>query len=138
MPRARDVLARQRSMQAWRLEIAVAVGRSDVDFGGLAVAHERDRHLDPGFAERPDPAEEAGEIADLGAADGEHNVAGSKVGTLRRSALGDPGDRHLVVDLGRIEPEPGSWLAVGATDGPEIAEDWLQEIDRHDHVEVLT
>src|SRR5260370_35228458 len=68
--------SRRRSMQARRLEEAVAVGRHDGLLEGAPVAIDRERHLDAGRAARPDPPVEAGDTADLGAADREHHGAG--------------------------------------------------------------
>src|SRR3981081_4731321 len=68
--------SRRRSMQARRLEEAVAVGRDDGLLEGAPVAIDRERHLDAGRAARPDAPIEAGEIPDLGAAHPQAHVPG--------------------------------------------------------------
>ena len=80
----------------------------DAQLEGLAVAVDQQRHLDAGLAERPDAPEEAGEIADLGAGDAEHDVAGAQVRLLRRAAAGEPQDGDVAADLGGIDAEPGA------------------------------
>src|SRR5258705_10804065 len=105
--------SRRRSMQARRLEEAVAVGRHDGLLEGAPVAIDRERHLDAGRAARPDAPVEAGEIADLGAADREHHVAGLQARLLGGRAAREADDHDLVLDLGRVKAEPRPLRPVG-------------------------
>src|ERR1700739_3091292 len=66
-----------RSVQARRLEESAAVGGFDLELQRLALAIDRERHLDPGIPERPDAAEQTSEVAHLPAADREHHIAGA-------------------------------------------------------------
>ena len=75
-------------MQARSLEEPVAIAGGHAHLEGTPVAVDQQRHLDPGAAERPDPAKQAREIAHLGARDREHDVAGPQVGAVRRPAVG--------------------------------------------------
>src|SRR3979490_1787092 len=99
--------SRRRSMQARRLEEAVAVGRDDGLLEGAPVAIDRERHLDAGRPRRPDAPIEAGEIAATGAADREHHVAGPQGGLLVGRAAHVTDDHDPVLDLGRVKAEPG-------------------------------
>src|SRR5689334_7121265 len=72
------------SVQARRLEEAVAVGGDHVLLEGAALAIDRERHLDAGGTARPDAAIESRQIAHLASADREHDVAGVVPGLLRR------------------------------------------------------
>src|SRR5712692_5164380 len=83
-----DLQAPADSMQPRALEETAAVGRGDAHLQGAAVAIDGDRHLDPRIAERPDAAEQGCEVADVRAADREHDVAGAQVGAPRRAAAG--------------------------------------------------
>ena len=52
--------------------------------------------------------------------------------------FGGDADRHdLVLDLGRVHPEPGPRRLVDAAELAQIVEHRLEQIDRHDHVEML-
>ena len=78
-----------RSMQARRLEELAAVGGFHPHLESAAVAIDRERHFDPGVAERPHPAEQPGEIVHLCARDPEHDIAGAQIGALGWTAAGD-------------------------------------------------
>src|SRR3954469_13564447 len=100
------------SVQLRPLQETVAVARRDADLEGVALAMERQRHRDAGVAERPDPAEEAGEARDPRPADREHEVAGAQAGAAGRAVAGKAHDHDLVLDVGREEAEPGPGRAV--------------------------
>src|SRR4029077_6903370 len=136
------------SMQTRPLEETVALARLYAQLHRVAVAEDCERHFDAGLALRPDAAKEAGEIAHFAAGDGKHDVPGAQVGALGRSAVGEADDDEPVLHLGREQAEPG--LPRGgeqAEQGPrrrvapaelrEVVENRLQQVDRHDHVDVL-
>src|SRR4029453_4473014 len=104
---------------------------------GAAIAIDLHRHLDAGIAERPETWEPAGEILDPRAAHLEHDVAGAQIGLARGPAVGQPHHDHAVIDLGGIEPEPGPGRTIATAKREQIVEDRLEQIDRHDHVEML-
>src|SRR5262245_52128461 len=76
----RSVAQRRLLVQPWALEEFASVGGRHLHFHGAAVAIDRQRNLDAGIAHRPDAAEQSGEVADLGAADRQHDVASAQVG----------------------------------------------------------
>src|SRR6202521_3183177 len=124
------------SMQPGRLEEPAAFRRGDLVVQGPAVAFDLDRDFDARLAERPDAPEHAGETADFRAADGQHDIAGVQAGALRRAAIREADDHDAIFDLRRVKPEPGSRRPVGPPVAQEVIEDRLEEIDRHDHVEM--
>src|ERR1700726_2640657 len=107
-------------MQARALEEAIALARFDAKLHGLAVAIDRDRHVDTGLALRPDAAEETGEIVDVLATDREHDVAGADVGLLGRAAIGEPDDDQAVFHFGGVKTEPRPWRHVAASEFEQI------------------
>ena len=123
-------------MQARRFQEARAVGRGDADLEGFTPAVDGERRLDPGLAQGPDAAEEAGEVADRPARHRQHHVAALQAGLFRRPARGEPHDDDLVLGLGGVEPEPGPRRARGAAEGQEIVEDRREQVDGDDHVEM--
>src|SRR5580658_7619747 len=80
------------SMQTRPLEKPIALARFHPHVHGVAVAVDRDRHVDAGFALGPDAAKEACQVAHFLAGDREHDVAGAQVGLLRRSLVGEADD----------------------------------------------
>src|SRR5581483_3079589 len=84
-----------------------------------------------------DPAVELDLAPDPLAIDGENDVVGLELGTRRRTARRRADHDDLVVDLGRNDPEPWPHRLVDAAELAQIVENWLQEVDRHDHVEVF-
>jgi hypothetical protein len=67
----------------------------------------------------------------------QHNVARAQICPLRGPAIGKPQNGDVAADLGGIDTKPGAWRPVGAPDREQVAKDGLQQIDRHDHVDVL-
>src|SRR3954469_8072233 len=124
-------------MQPWRLQELAAVGGRHCQVEGAAVAIDRERHLDAGIAERPDATKQAGKLGHFGAADREYHVAGAQLGLARGPAAGETDHHDPVVDLGGVESEPWPRRTIAAAEGEQVVEERLQEIDRHDHVEVL-
>jgi hypothetical protein len=61
----------------------------------------------------------------------------SPVGLLRRSLVGQADDDQPVLDLGGVEPEPRPRRRVAPAELHQVVEDRIQQIDRHDHVDVL-
>src|SRR4029077_8236290 len=125
------------SMQTRPLEETVALARLYAQLHRVAVAEDCQRHFDPGLALRPDAAEEAGEIAHFAAGDGKHDVPGAQIGALGRSAVGETDDDEAVLHLGREQAEPGPRGRVAPAELREVVENRLQQVDRHDHVDVL-
>jgi hypothetical protein len=62
----------------------------DAEIERLAVAIDQERHIHACPALPPDVAIKPGEIADLGAADGEDDVAGLEIGAARRAVRSRP------------------------------------------------
>src|SRR5580704_11064463 len=85
------------SVQARRLEEAVAVCRHDLLLERLAVAIDGERDLGAGGAARPDAPIEPGKVAHLETGDREHHVAGVEAGLLRRAALGEADDDDAIL-----------------------------------------
>src|SRR5688572_14933329 len=110
-------------MQARRFQEAVAVAGGDRDLERIALAVERQGHVDAGLAESPDAPKEPGEAAHLAAGDGEHEVAGAQASALRRPIAGEPHDDNLVLELGRVKPKPRARRTIGAAEREEIVED---------------
>ena len=96
-----------------------------------------ERHVDAGGPERPELAVEAGLAGDLVAIDREDDVAGLEFGARRRSLAGDADHHEAVVDLGRVHAEPRPRRLVDAAELAQIVEHRFQQVDRHDHVDVL-
>src|SRR5829696_6265110 len=126
-----------RSMQSWRLQQLGAVDRTQHHVEGDALMVDRERHVDAGSAERPELSVEAGLAGDLVAVDREDDVAGLEFGARRRSLAGDADHHDAVVDFGGVHAEPRPRRPVDAADFPDVVEHGLQQIDRHDHVDVL-
>src|SRR5262245_53040842 len=124
-------------MQDRTLEKAAAVGGLYAQLEGRTLAIDQQWHLDAGLTQLPDAAEETGKIAHLGAGNAEDDIAGAQIRLLRRAAAGEPQDGDVAADLGGVDAEPGARGPVGAADGEEVVQDRLDEIDRHDHVDVL-
>ena len=124
------------SMQAWALEEPVALARFDAQLHGLAVAIDRDRHVDTGLALRPDAAEEAGEIATSLPAT-ESTMSPVRMSAFfagpRSAARRRPAGYHF----GGIEAEPRPRRHVAPAEFHQIVDDRLEQIDRHHHVDVL-
>src|SRR5260221_2577895 len=120
------------SMQSRRLEKSVAIRRSDLLLKRMPVAIQLNGNFDSGPAERPDLAEHAGETADVLAPDGPYDIAGAQSGTLCGAAVGEPDDHDPIVDLGRIEAEPGARRPVGPAAAQRINDDRL-EVPRPPH-----
>src|SRR5205807_8228921 len=73
----------------------------------------------------------------LAAGDRKDDVAGADVGRLRRPARRKTHHHDLVLDLGRIEPEPWTRRAVRPAELQQIVKNRFEIVDRYDHVEVL-
>ena len=50
---------------------------------------------------------------------------------------GDADDDDAVVDLGRVHAKPRSRRAIDPAEAAQIVEDRFEQIDRHDHVDML-
>src|SRR5579863_5373246 len=74
---------------------------------------------------------------DFFAVDSENHVAGLELGARGRSFRGNPDDDDALVDFGRIHPKPGARRLVDAAEFSQVVEYRFQEIDRHDHVDML-
>src|SRR4051812_32593834 len=125
------------SVQLRRLQELETIGRGHRDVEGDAFMMYRQRHVDAGSAEAPQLLVEAGLARDLLAVDREDDVAGLELGTGGRAVGGDPDHNHAVVDLGRKESEPRPCRLVDAAEPAQIVQDRFQQVDRHDHVDVL-
>src|SRR3954470_19231966 len=124
-------------MNARPFEKPRAVARRDRHLEGAPIAINQQRHIDAGGAERPDLAEGGRKLAHLPARDGENNIAGADVGFLRRPAAGETYDHDLVLDLSGVKAEPRARRTVWPAELHQVIEDWLQIVDRDDHVEML-
>src|SRR5581483_2822255 len=124
-------------VQPRRLEQLGAVDRGEHHVEGDAFMVHRKWHVDAGMSERPEPAIELGLAGDALAIDRQDDVASLELGAGRGAVVGDADDDDLVVDLGRIEPEPRSRRPVDATEFAQIIEHRLEQVDRHDHVDML-
>src|ERR1700716_849358 len=127
----------RRSMQPRRLEQPRPVGRGQHHVEGDALVVDRERHVDTRGSERPELSIKLRLAGDLLALDGQDDIAGLKFGARRRPLCRDPDHHHLVLDFGREHPEPGPRRLVDATEFAQIVEHRLEQIDRHDHVDVL-
>src|SRR5262245_52494591 len=132
----RELRRVERSMQLRRLEEAIAVAGLDAGLDGLAVAIDRYRDFDAGGTERPHLAIQSGKLAHLRARDRQQYVAGAQIRLLCGAVLGQPDDHQLILDRGGVEAEPGPRRLVRPPQREQVVEDRLQQIDRHDHVEV--
>src|SRR4029077_16548756 len=95
-------------MQARPLEKPRAVPRGDRHLEGAAVAIDQQWHIDAGIAERPDLAERSCKLAHLAARARENDAAVADAARLRGPARRETDHHDLVLDLGRVEPEPGA------------------------------
>src|SRR5450755_874097 len=125
------------SMQPRRLQQLGAVDRGQHYVEGDAVMVDGKRYVDAGGPERPQLSVKRGLACDLLAVDSQNDVAGLEFGARRRALGGDADHHHLVVDLGRIHPEPGPRRLVDAAELAQVVEHRLEQIDRHDHVDML-
>src|SRR5262252_1206269 len=114
-------------MHPRHLEKFAAFRRSDLVLHHVTVAIEPDGNFNSGTAERPDLAKHAGETANILARDGLNHIASPQSGPLRRPAVRKPDNHHSIVDLGRIEPEPGARRPVGPAMAQQVIQDWLEE-----------
>src|SRR6266851_6738807 len=126
-----------RSMQPRRLEQPRPVGRGQHHVEGDALVVDRQRHVDTGRAERPELSIKLRLAGDLLALDGQDDIAGLELGARRRPLCGDADHHQLVLDLGREHPEPGPRRLVDTTEFAQIVDHRLEQIDRHDHVDVF-
>src|SRR5262249_17147582 len=124
-------------MQSRTFEEFRAVGRVHPHVEGDAVPVERERHFHAGTSERPNLAIQTGERGYPIAADRNDDIARLDLGACSRSFGRDADDHYLVFDLGRIKTEPRPHRSIDAAELAEIVEDWIQQVDRHDHVEML-
>src|ERR1700722_8104188 len=110
-------------MNARTLEEAIALARLHANVDGVAVAVDRDRHVNAGLSLRPNAAEEACQIANLLAGDGEPDSSHADIGLFGRSFVSQTDDDKPVLDLGRVQPEPWPRLGVAPAEFQEIVED---------------
>ena len=96
-----------------------------------------ERHIDAGRPERPEFAVEGALARDLLALHRQNDVAGLELGARRRAVGGDADHHDLIVNLGRVHSEPGARRLVDAAEFTQIVEHRLEQVDRHDHVDVL-
>ena len=89
------------------------------------------------MAQRPDLAVEGGQARDVLAFHRQDHVAGFQFGARRRTLGRDADGDDLVLDLGRIEPEPRPRRLVDAAEFAQVIKDRRQQVDRHHHVEML-
>src|SRR6185295_19856799 len=87
------------SMKPWRLQQPGAIGRAQHHVEGNALMVDRERHVDPGGAERPEFSVEAGLAGNLVAVDREDDVAGLEFGARCRTLAGDADHHDAVVDF---------------------------------------
>src|SRR6202790_2700925 len=135
-----SLIARQpflASMQPRSLEQPRTVGRGQHHVEGDAVMVHGERHVDAGRPERPEFPVEGGLARDLFALHGQDHVAGLEFGARRWPFCGDADPHHAVVDLGRKHPEPRPRRLVDAAEFAQIVEHRLEQVDRHDHVDML-
>src|ERR1700681_1454863 len=126
-----------RSMQARRLEHTPPVDRGQHHVEGYALVVDRERHIDTRGSERPELSIKLRLAGDLLALDGQDDIAGLELGARRRPLCGDADHHQLVLDLGREHPEPGPRRLVDTTEFAQIVDHRLEQIDRHDHVDVF-
>src|SRR5215213_43642 len=124
-------------MQARSFEKPRAVARRDRYLERPSITINKQRHLDAGIAKRPDLAEHGRKLAHLAARHRKDDVPGADLGGLRRAPRRETHDNDLVLNLCRVEAEPRTRRPVGAAEVQQVIEDWLEIIDRHDHVEML-
>src|SRR5215211_3725107 len=124
-------------MNARTFEKPHAVARRDGHLEGAPIAVDQQRHIDAGGTERPHLAEGSRKLAHLASCDSEDNIAGADVSLLRGPAARKAYHHDLVLDLGRIEPEPRTRRTVRPPEFHQVVVDGLQVIDRDDHVEML-
>src|ERR1700722_6017151 len=96
-----------------------------------------ERHVHTGGPECPELAVKSGLTWDFFAVHGKEAVAALESGACRRAFRGDADHDDAVVDLGRKHPEPGPRRLVDAAEFAQIVEHRLEQIDRHDHVDML-
>src|SRR5256885_2283132 len=118
------------------LEELLPFARDDARLDRLAFALKNERHRGTGWAERPDLAEKIREAGHVLSRDRGDEVAGLQPGPVGGRARIAADDEHLAVEIGGEEPEPGMRRAVWAAARKHVAENRLQEVDRHHHVEL--
>ena len=94
------------SVQAWRFEETVAVGGGDAQLEHAAGAMDCEGNLDTRVAQRPDTAEEACQVPNCPACNGEHDVGRLDTGRLGGSSRRQADDQDLVLGFARINPKP--------------------------------
>ena len=78
------------------------------------------------MALRPDAAEQARQVVDLGIGDRQHDIAGAQVGAFGRSAIGEPDHDQPAFHFRRIEAEPRPRWRIAPAEFQEVVEDWAQ------------
>src|SRR5262245_59047617 len=101
-PRTNAVLVTESLMQSRALQELGAVDRSQGHIEGDTFMMDRERHIDPGRAQRPELAVEIVLSGNLVAVDAEDHVAGLQLGARRGAVARDADDDDAIVDLGRI------------------------------------
>src|SRR5262245_28679134 len=93
-------------MQARPFKEFRAIRRIHPHVEGHAFTVKREWHLDTGTAERPDCAIKTGEGGNALALYGHDDVAGLDLGTCGRTFGGYSHHHDLVLNFGRVKPEP--------------------------------
>src|SRR6056297_1030960 len=135
-PASSSPRARSRSVDNRTLEKFAPVSRGDGHLQCLPVTVYLKRHLDTGRPERPHRPEELREIENLFTIDTDNDIAHFEPGLLSGAIRGNPGDNDLVVDLSGIKAKPRPRRTLGAANFHEVVDDWFQEIDRDNHIEI--
>src|SRR5262249_39110299 len=118
----------------FQLEMVEAVDRFDVEALHLAVLQHVKRNAGARAPLRPDLAVKVGQILRLFAVDADDDVAPFYSRLLRPTIRRHPPDEQPPAQPIGVEPKPrprGSRLAPGRD---QVAEDWRQPVDGHEHV----
>src|ERR1700687_5830507 len=125
------------SMQPRPLEQSRTLGGGQHHIEGDALVVDGERHVDARGSVRPEFSVEGGLTCDIFALHGQDDVAGLEFCARRGPLPGDADHHDLIVDLGRVHTEPGPRRLVDAAELSQVVEHRLEQIDRHDHVDVL-
>src|SRR6185503_19711990 len=112
----------------------VAVDGLDRDFLDAAGTQHFERDVDPRVPGLPQLDVEIGLALYRLPADADDHVARADVRVIGRAFRGDAGYDHVALHFLRVDADPRARARRRLAGGDEIAQQRLQQVDRHEHV----
>src|SRR5581483_8366114 len=128
---------RSRLMEPWSLEQPRTIDRGQHNVEGDAFMMHRQQYVNACRSERPKLPVKVRLTGDLFAVDRENHVTSLEFGARGRPLRGNPDDDDASVDLGGKHSKPGARRLVDTAELSQVIEYRFQEIDRHNHVDML-